>query len=86
LKANLAVLTDPANGQPPVATLLSDEELAQTALWTLSTREALFVQLRPGYRFVLSTDEEVFRHTTRYGAAGYPPDTPEMTGWVLATG
>ena len=86
LKENLTALTDPATGQPPVATLLSDEALAQTALWTLSTREALFVQLRPGYRFVLAADEEIFRHTRRYGAAGYPPETPEMAGWVLAAG
>ncbi|MDQ7030019.1 MAG: hypothetical protein Q9O62_09720 [Ardenticatenia bacterium] len=86
LKERLAALTDPASGQRPVATLLSDEALAQTPLWTLSTREALFVQLQPGYRFVLGPGTEIFRHTTRYGATGYSPETPDMAGWALAVG
>jgi len=86
LREKFSALTDPASGQRPVATLISDEELARSALWTLSTREALFVQLQPGYRFVLGPGTEVFRHTSRYGASGYSPEVPDMAGWALAVG
>lgn len=79
-------LTDPLNGQRPVATVLSDEALTQTALWTNVTRGALFVQLQPGYRFVLGDGNAVFEHTTRYGAAGYSATAPQMRGWLLAAG
>lgn len=85
-RTSFQALTDPLTGQAPVAQILTGEELAEQALLREVTRDAMFVQLRPGYRFALGDGENPFEHTTRYGAAGYAPATPAMRGWLLAAG
>nr|WP_290668970.1 alkaline phosphatase family protein [Ardenticatena sp.] len=86
LRSRFNALTDPRTGEAPVALMLSDEALAQTALWRPSTREGLFVQLKPGYRFVLTRSPNIFEPSLVYGAAGYMPETPRMRGWALFAG
>lgn len=86
LRSRFNALSDPRTGESPVALMLSDESLVQTALWRPSTREGLFVQLKPGYRFVLTRSPNLFEPSPVYGAAGYMPDTARMQGWVLFAG
>lgn len=85
-REDFAALADPLTGQAPVAHILTGDALAEQALFRQVTRDAMFIQLQPGYRFVLGDGESPFEHTTVYGSAGYDPSTPTMRGWLLGAG
>lgn len=85
-REDFLALTDPLTGQAPVAQILTGEGLAEQALFRQVTRDAMFIQLQPGYRFVLGDGESPFEYTTVYGSAGYEPDTSAMRGWLLGAG